>query len=206
MAALKRWNLAALDKARAYEIATELTKLCSCYYPYLLPELQRVLERLQPIRLSPCGRKLRAWGRDYFFEPGEVNSVRHLVEQYLFGTRVVPLPLDAFADHPMLLDGILCTDDRGMFWLEEPEDEKNKPPLVIFPDPEKQRPEYQVSKEAMALAALADHPEWSDDQIAEFAGCNRSSLFRMPRYRYAREILVESRREHVQRSQRSYIQ
>lgn len=193
MSALKHWTLSSLEKARAYEIATELTKLCSCYYPYLLPEMQRVLERLHPLRLSPCGRQLRAWGRDYFFTPREVFSITHLVEQYRFGTRVVPLPLDAFADHPILIDGILCTDDKGMFWLEEPDDEKAKPPLVVFPNPEKEKRAYQVSKEAMALAALADHPEWHDEQIADFAGCSRSSLYRMPRYRQAREM-VEQRR------------
>ena len=193
MSVRKHWSQAALEKARAYEIAMELTKLCSCYYPYLLPEMQRVMQRLHPLRLSPCGRKLRAWGRDYQFSIREVSAIRHLVEQYLHGTRVVPLPVDAFAGHPILEEGLLRTDQQGMYWLEEPDDEKCKPRLVIFPDAPGRRTENLISKEAMALAALADHPDWSDEQIAEFAGCSRSSLYRMPRYRNARAMLQQSR-------------
>jgi hypothetical protein len=194
MSAAKRWSSVTLDKARAYQLATELTKLCSHYYPFLLPQLQHVLERLQPLRLSQCGRQLRAWGRDYSFSPEEIYFIRHLVEQYRFGTKVVPLPAESFAEHPILHDGILCTDGEGMFWLEEPDDEKQKPALVIFPTrKQKERPGERISKEAMALAALADHPDWSDEQIAHLAGCSRSSLYRMPRYMMARQMLTGSR-------------
>lgn len=189
----KRWAPATLDKARAYQLARELTKLCSHYYPFLLPSLNHVLERLQPLRLSQCGRQLRAWGRDYSFLPEEVCSIRHLVDQYHFGTKVVPLPVDAFVDHPILDDGILCTDGEGMFWLDEPDDEKSKPALVLFPATKRERPGERISKEAMALAALADHPEWSDEQIAELAGCSRSSLYRMPRYQMARQAMYCAR-------------
>lgn len=193
MSAVKRWSGHSLDKARAYQLATELAKLCSAYYPFLLPPMQQVLERLQPLRLSPCGRQLRAWGRDYLFSEAEAYSIHHLVEQYRSGTKVVPLPDDAFADHPIRLEGILSTDDHGMFWLEEPADEKAKPPLVIFPGEKIESRRQLLSKEAMALAALADHPEWSDEQIAALAGCNRSSLYRMTRYREAREALYRGR-------------
>lgn len=193
MSLAKRWSGATLDKARAYQLATELARLCSAYYPFLLPSVQQILERLQPLRLSQCGRQLRAWGRDYSFEPHEVFAVKHLVEQYRFGTKVVPLPADSFAHHSMLLDGILHTDGEGMFWLEEPEDEKSKPALVIFPTCKKSRRSERISKESMALAALADHPDWPDDQIAELAGCSRSSLYRMPRYIMARRALQHGR-------------
>lgn len=193
MSSIKRWSGAALEKARAFQLAAELAKLCSVYYPFLLPELHQVLARLQPLRLSQCGRQLRAWGRNYSFAPDEVSSIRHLVEQYRHGTKVVPLPLNAFAGHPILQDGILSTDGRGMFWLEEPEDEKNKPALVIFPPRKKPRRSESISKEAMALAALADHPDWSDEQIAEMAGCSRSSLYRMPRYQIARQAMYQAR-------------
>lgn len=193
MSKARRWSSATLDKARAYQLARELTKLCSLYYPFLLPQLHHVLERLQPLRLSQCGRQLRAWGRDYTFLPEEATYMRHLIEQFQFGTKVVPLPQDAFAHHPILHEGILATDGEGMFWLEEPDDEKAKPTLVIFPTCRKERPGERISKEAMALAALADHPDWSDEQIADLAGCNRSSLYRMPRFQMARQMLYRAR-------------
>lgn len=191
----KRWSPATLDKARAFQLARELAKLCSLYYPYLLDPINEVLQRLEPLRLSHSGRQLRAWGRDYTFAPKDAGSISQLVEQYRFGTRVVPLPADAFADHPILDDGILRTDGKGMFWLEEPDDEKHKPALVIFPSDRKERPSERISKEAMALAALADHPDWSDEQIAELAGCARSTLYRMPRYQLARQALYCSRQK-----------
>jgi AraC-like DNA-binding protein len=196
MAYRKHWSPASLDKARGFQLATELAKLCACYYPFLLPEMNKVLERLQPLRLSPCGRQLRAWGRDYHFEEYDVDLIRHLVNQYHFGTRVVPLPLNTLVDHAIRHDGIVCTDGHGMFWIEEPAEEKAKPPLVIFPASMPDRPRSRISKEAMALAALADHPDWSDEQIAELAGCSRSSLYRMPRYTMARQALYRGREKY----------
>jgi len=196
MSAIKRWSGATLDKARAYQLATELAKLCAHYYPFLLNDLHRILQRLQPLRLSLCGRQLRAWGRDYTFRTEETACIAHLVEQYRLGSKIVPLDIDAFADHPIRLDGILRTDGAGMFWLEEPDDEKNKPALVIFPIRKAERPRERISKEAMALAALADHPDWPDEQIAELAGCSRSSLYRMPRYVMARQVLHGTRKRY----------
>ncbi len=46
-----------------------------------------------------------------------------------------------------------------------------------------------VSMEAMALATLADHPEWSDTQIAKAVGCSRTSLYRWPKFVKSQEIL-----------------
>lgn len=194
MSAINRWSSSTLDKARAYQLARELAKLCSHYYPFLLHDLHRVLQRLQPLRLSLCGRQLRAWGRDYSFRAEEAACISHLVEQYQLGSKVVPLDPDAFADHPIRIEGLLRTDGAGMFWLEEPDDEKNKPALVIFPTRKSSRPRERIGKEAMALAVLADHPDWPDERIAELAGCNRSSLYRMPRYMMARQALQGSRR------------
>lgn len=195
MSTVKRWTGPVRDKACAYQLATELAKLCSAYYPFLLSDLHRVLERLQPVRLSPCGRKLRAWGRDYLFTDEEAVYVHHLVDQYRAGTKVVPLPEDTLADHRIRIEGILSSDGHGMFWLEEPADEKAKPPLVVFPTnlPAPKSLRKQLSKEALALAALADHPDWSDEQIAALAGCNRSSLYRMHRFQRAREALYGGR-------------
>ena len=46
-----------------------------------------------------------------------------------------------------------------------------------------------ASKETIALATLAQHPDWSDAKIALAVGCNRSSLYRWSKYTKAREIL-----------------
>lgn len=50
-----------------------------------------------------------------------------------------------------------------------------------------------LSKEAKALAALIDHPEWSDQQIANAAGCKRESLYRMKRFTSAKAKLREGK-------------
>jgi hypothetical protein len=47
----------------------------------------------------------------------------------------------------------------------------------------------EMSKKAKALAALADHPEWTDEQIAQAAGCHVKSLYRWKDYARARELL-----------------
>ena len=57
------------------------------------------------------------------------------------------------------------------------------------------RPHEILTKEALACAALVDHPDWTDDQIAKAAGCNRKSLYRMRRFRQAKELLKQSRKE-----------
>ena len=49
------------------------------------------------------------------------------------------------------------------------------------------------SKEALALAVLADHPDWSDTQIAKKAGCNRTTLYTFKKFMAAREILREGK-------------
>lgn len=50
-----------------------------------------------------------------------------------------------------------------------------------------------MSKKAKALAALADHPGWTDEQIAHAAGCHVKSLYRWNEYTRARELLRQGR-------------
>ena len=56
-------------------------------------------------------------------------------------------------------------------------------------------PPERPSKEALALAVLADHPDWTDKKIAEAAGCNRTSLYDFPKYQTAREILRKGKND-----------
>lgn len=64
------------------------------------------------------------------------------------------------------------------------------PPAATEPPPPASgRP----SKEALALAVLADHPDWSDTKIADAAGCNRTTLYTFRKFMAAREILREGR-------------
>ncbi len=46
-----------------------------------------------------------------------------------------------------------------------------------------------LSKEALAIAALKDHPDWTDGKIAKAAGCNAKSLYRMKGYTTAKAAL-----------------
>jgi len=48
-----------------------------------------------------------------------------------------------------------------------------------------------LSKESLAIAALVDHPDWTDEQIATAAGCNRTSLYRWPKFKEARALLQQ---------------
>lgn len=50
-----------------------------------------------------------------------------------------------------------------------------------------------MSKEAKALAALADHPEYSKKKIAAVAGCHVKSLNRFPKFKQAWAILQQGR-------------
>jgi hypothetical protein len=53
--------------------------------------------------------------------------------------------------------------------------------------------EAALSKEALALAALTDHPGWTDEQIATAAGCNAKSLYRMKKFKNAKALLKEGK-------------
>ncbi|HEV2293548.1 MAG TPA: helix-turn-helix domain-containing protein [Tepidisphaeraceae bacterium] len=50
-----------------------------------------------------------------------------------------------------------------------------------------------ISKEAKAIALLLQHPDWSDQQIAEAAGCSRTSLYRWSKFVAARALLKKGR-------------
>jgi len=52
-----------------------------------------------------------------------------------------------------------------------------------------------LSKEAKALAALVDHPDWTDTKIAEAAGCARTELYRMPKYKAAKAAMKSGRQD-----------
>jgi len=51
----------------------------------------------------------------------------------------------------------------------------------------------ELSKVARALAALTDHPDWTDEQIAKAAGCNVKSLYRMKKFKDAKALLKEGK-------------
>lgn len=65
--------------------------------------------------------------------------------------------------------------------------EAQRPPAGEAHEAEASR--ANLSKEARAIAALKDHLDWPDTEIAKAAGCSRTSLYRMPDFRKAREIL-----------------
>ena len=52
-----------------------------------------------------------------------------------------------------------------------------------------------LSKEAKAIAALIDHPDWTGAEIAGAAGCSRTSLYRMPDFVRAKEILQQAKED-----------
>lgn len=52
-----------------------------------------------------------------------------------------------------------------------------------------------TSKEAKALAALVEHPEWTKTRIAEYVGCNRQSLYGMKKFKAAWDTLKQGKRE-----------
>lgn len=47
----------------------------------------------------------------------------------------------------------------------------------------------KITKRAMALAVLTDHPDWTNDEIADAVGCARTSLSRWPAIKQARLII-----------------
>ncbi|MFG0242999.1 MAG: hypothetical protein ACF8R9_09455 [Phycisphaerales bacterium JB054] len=51
----------------------------------------------------------------------------------------------------------------------------------------------RLQKEALAVALLVQHPEWTNSQIAEAVGCARTSLNRWPRFVLARAALRSDR-------------
>ncbi|MBN2024394.1 MAG: hypothetical protein JW809_16555 [Pirellulales bacterium] len=50
-----------------------------------------------------------------------------------------------------------------------------------------------IGKKARAIAALLDHPDWTDKQIAQDVGCHVKSLYRWPAFIAARKMLKQGR-------------
>ena len=78
---------------------------------------------------------------------------------------------------PIAVDGLRPTYGQNESWQGN-SDNKNIP---------------HVNKEALALATLAEHPEWPDTKIAETVGCSRTSLYRWHKYIKCREILEQNK-------------
>lgn len=178
-----------LQKVLAFQLATKLTQLIAQLYPHLLRDCQHIVDRLQPVRVSLHGRKLRAWGRDYLFTAEQAPFVRQLVRQYERGL-VIELPKSSLDDHPAVADGVLRLDS-GSCWLQEPDEEADKPVLVQFASDAD--PYAGLEKEALALAWLTMHPEWTDGEIADRCGIARTSLYRFKRFMAARSVQKEGR-------------
>jgi hypothetical protein len=54
-------------------------------------------------------------------------------------------------------------------------------------------PARSLTKKAKALAALVDHPGWTDEQIAAAAGCHVKSLYRWEDFKRARAAMRSGR-------------
>lgn len=178
-----------LHKVLALQLTLKLTELIARYYPHLLKHCQAIADRLQPVRVSQHGRKLRAWGRDYIFSADQAPFIRQLVKQYERGLSI-ELPDGSIKDHPAVTDGVIRCD-TGCCWLCEPEEEAEKPVLVIYA--EVAAADVGIDKEAIALAVLQMNPHWSDQQIADHIGIHRTSLYRYERFKAARSVLKEGR-------------
>lgn len=178
-----------LQKVLAFQLATKLTSLISTIYPCLLKHCQAICDRLQPVRVSEHGRKLRAWGRDYRFTNDLAPFVCQLVQQFELGLSV-DLPASCLKDHPATIDGVLRCDD-GCCWLQEPDAEAEKPVLVLYTADAD--PYAGLDKEVLALAWLQVCPEWTNEQIANKIGLARTSLNRMDKFMAARAVMKEGR-------------
>ena len=83
------------------------------------------------------------------------------------------------------------------------DDQKSLRTILAWAESKAEKPQQQVleaapeaptaDKETLALATLAQHPEWSDAAIARSVGCHRTSLYRWNKYRQAREILEQGK-------------
>lgn len=65
----------------------------------------------------------------------------------------------------------------------------------------KEKPD--LSKEALVIATLQDHPDWTDTRIAKEAGCNPKSVYRMKSFVRAKELLKRGRLLSIPRGSKS---
>ena len=61
-------------------------------------------------------------------------------------------------------------------------------------------PKSKLSAEAMALAILTEHPDWTNAQIAAQVPCHPKSMYRFKKFVAARELLEKTRHERVRGS------
>jgi hypothetical protein len=52
-----------------------------------------------------------------------------------------------------------------------------------------------LTGEALALAMLVEHPDWSDTKIAKAVGVNRTTLYDWPNFKKAKEALKQGKKE-----------
>lgn len=57
------------------------------------------------------------------------------------------------------------------------------------------KPRTSVSVDSQAIAMMIDHPTWSDTQIANAVGCNRTSLYRGSKFGAAKALIREGKIE-----------
>lgn len=57
------------------------------------------------------------------------------------------------------------------------------------PSDSAEAPPSRLSKIGQALATLTEHPEWTNEQVAEAAGCHVVTLSKSRRFRDARKII-----------------
>jgi hypothetical protein len=103
------------------------------------------------------------------------------------------------ADAGIRLPSVPAVD--GKFWDFKLLQSWHNESLREISKPQKHIPEKngggtnKLSKEAKVLAALADNPELSDADIAKKAGVNRTSLYRMKKFKKTKEILKRSKED-----------
>ena len=143
------WNKEALEKARAYELVKLLSQHLSTRYPWLMNcTVNQVLARLSPVRATPDGRMIRFFGVDCLFPHHDEAAVGlFLLKQFLDATGPVDsstiivqceLPThrkisDVLKRTNAYQEGLIGSNGEGLYSWQIPEDEKNKPPLIIVP-------------------------------------------------------------------------
>jgi hypothetical protein len=95
-----------------------------------------------------------------------------------------------------VVDVTLLTPSNAIAWFVQ--NERRIPPALKRTKARKRRlksSQSRLSKQGQALALLADHPDWTDEKIAEAVGLNRTSLYRMKKFTAARQVLRRGKLE-----------
>lgn len=187
---LDGWSPNALKKALTHQLLKKLATVVPEVYPDFLPGIATMVNRTRPVRLSKCGRYLRAWGRNYEFTAGEALLVKRIVKAYRDGVRKTTWPGSTLPTHPAVAEGII-QHSSDCYWLQEPPEEIAKPVQVLFTADSD--PYAGIEKEALALAYLTMYPEWTNEQIADKIDISRTSIYRFEKFKAARAVLKEGR-------------